>query len=1312
MTKQLTKLQPYLNKITEEIKIAQNRFAALRDLITAVSEQSEFKKDTQTALSACLVAYKNCANLSEAEKYALLYLEAIYNLIKLEKKNINLRQGAFIAAINDWTKFKFWCMLLKGLRGYGISTENDGILLQITSALKNKDEKSVHEKYALWILVQNLFHRSPHESLEAIVNRLPEKKTWDKASKKNYEKMIKLGLEAGVNDDLFTDDRLQELPLEGLAELLDYSINPIAFPYQEKLVNALRSKKNHDGSLSLASPLLHQLDLYILKHCPDNTFKNMHIKEISGRIESMELTPKQLENLCQILEASTTILAHKADFITQLRNLSQKAQSAGSKIQSPIFAQERATYIKWLKDFEKYPDCEERDRRNIPDNIHHLVGDLAYQGQIFSKNHPWARRLYERAVAEGITAAKSQLARMYFYAEGGPLQYEVAVRLITEVQTEQPGLSDPTWLELLADHHYLQYLHSQDAKSPKAEHLTHCTKYLQQLGNARAVNYLWMLLHHENAGQAAIALITLYQKDPTQFSEKTLKRKKNENFIWYLCERAERLGSYASIPATLQAGYRSYQESAGEKEEQLNQLNERLYNEYIEPLFEKEQQFNPYDTLREHFQKACRSLAATPGLKKSGIDRLLRALSELTEGKGSVTLRRFDYLQAFPKEVQEKLTTFLQNVLFHYYSSEQVKNPEETLLTIVCYEGIHAGESSIEYTMMRAVLEKKIPDYQAMPLEELKTHLAQLETKKGVYFDEATSDDSDSDDDKTYRGTNDFLTADISRRQDLFGGIGKVLKKHLGTLEKKELKPDEENSLRDRFHAEFAPSARYSRTQKPFRVGISGGTLSCEIRDDLAKINDYKIRGQLIEGLAFIKTPFVVAQTRGVHSFLQHWGATNRRKMRRRIYEAEHPIHSKPVYSHAVYKRAHISDYSDLNGITYLRLEKIALHVYRQILSISSEPIPADADWVRVRRYPTTTNLLRIQQLYSESHSDFHDKYLSWLESKNIQLSGANPCLSTGDIESEHSIRYAFGEKVYAGSEGLRLRPKYQRDGRPLRPYSGYVLLLICPLEDYIRGDSNHVPSLMRKAEVMVRLQVLAERENTFMVKLGEGRLAFMVSAKFPSFHHETYPKIFKLKYGITRETYLQIKRILASTKPHEPKRRLLIDLLGTYLSTYNQLYLLRYAYEQTTLKFLANDEGEGKGRGILVFRDCMGNFSFNSTLEINPTPKGSDEREQLQVLATLQARVNRKRAADQQPADQSESEGDTGHDAGDEVPAGMHPPAHARKVARSNEPDAHGRVIEKKPRVAAPRNALAIAPKPALASNREIADRASESSA
>ena len=115
-----------------------------------------------------------------------------------------------------------------------------------------------------------------------------------------------------------------------------------------------------------------------------------------------------------------------------------------------------------------------------------------------------------------------------------------------------------------------------------------------------------------------------------------------------------------------------------------------------------------------------------------------------------------------------------------------------------------------------------------------------------------------------------------------------------------------------------------------------------------------------------------------------------------------------------------------------------------------------------------------MQDFYSKDYGGFHAKSKAFFDKLNsgkdviittleeaILLNvntDRNPFISTSDTP-DHALRYAYGSKYYDSFKDLRLRPRWQSNGKAERPYSGKVYLsLHDPLE--LNDISNHVPSL------------------------------------------------------------------------------------------------------------------------------------------------------------------------------------------------------------------------------------------------------------
>jgi hypothetical protein len=160
------------------------------------------------------------------------------------------------------------------------------------------------------------------------------------------------------------------------------------------------------------------------------------------------------------------------------------------------------------------------------------------------------------------------------------------------------------------------------------------------------------------------------------------------------------------------------------------------------------------------------------------------------------------------------------------------------------------------------------------------------------------------------------------------------------------------------------------------------------------------------------------------------------------------------------------------------------------------------------------------------------------------------------------------------------------------------VLVTFHPVEDYARDDHHHVVSLNLSGKIVIDDRIIHERECTFFSYIEANRLKFVHIAKFPSFHHQRYLKVFYHKYGLTRQLYDTFKTLITETSPHDNKRKLGILLLGEYLCAYQTMFLMHYATTRAD-----------RDKLILIFRDKYGNFSLKPSYDIAPSPNGDSDQ-------------------------------------------------------------------------------------------------------
>lgn len=367
------------------------------------------------------------------------------------------------------------------------------------------------------------------------------------------------------------------------------------------------------------------------------------------------------------------------------------------------------------------------------------------------------------------------------------------------------------------------------------------------------------------------------------------------------------------------------------------------------------------------------------------------------------------------------------------------------------------------------------------------------------------------------------------------------------------------------------------------------------VHNDLRRLNYLLSSGQLNSStIKQINTNFYIAQYRGITYRTDLWNK-QKRYNHRKANEINHPI-----YSRSVYQQTGINftiPYSELTETNKKDLHEYAISILDQLLTLRlSDPIYVNLTKTKIETsaYTYENAGIAIQDKYSKAIVNLHEIIKEQLENfengkriTNIDEliftafnNDVNAFISTGDIPF-HALKYAYGIKFYEGEQNKRLRPRYRKNGRPERPYSGKVYVSLHDPIEYAIDGPMHVPSLNETAKTIISEQVVPELEETFPSFIREGKTVAQHLAKFPSFEKE-YKEIYLYKYGINKSTFEIFKTKIEETKPHSDERKIVQNLLTLYLCNYHEVCLIEQA------KIAAQNKG-----GILVYRDEFGNFSF-----------------------------------------------------------------------------------------------------------------------
>jgi hypothetical protein len=276
--------------------------------------------------------------------------------------------------------------------------------------------------------------------------------------------------------------------------------------------------------------------------------------------------------------------------------------------------------------------------------------------------------------------------------------------------------------------------------------------------------------------------------------------------------------------------------------------------------------------------------------------------------------------------------------------------------------------------------------------------------------------------------------------------------------------------------------------------------------------------------------------------------------------------------------------------------------------------------------YHFNNALEAIQDLYTKNYDKFHDAMRAiihkFIGSQEIPIevledvilfsiqNEYSPFVSASDTP-DHALRYAYAQKYYESYKDKRLRPRWRRDGRAERPYSGKVYVA---LHDPISllNNSQHVPSLNEASAVKIDIQTVAEREMSFLGYIAEGQVVSQHVAKYPSFKGP-YKNIYLEKYGLDRTLYEKFKEAIASSAPHSNERKHAKNLLTSHLVSFHEVCLIEEA------RLAAKKAGK-----ILVYRNEHGGFSEYPCRITAPARSNNPEQQQAQQATRKQQTAKR----------------------------------------------------------------------------------------
>lgn len=763
------------------------------------------------------------------------------------------------------------------------------------------------------------------------------------------------------------------------------------------------------------------------------------------------------------------------------------------------------------------------------ENTYFYIAMLRYEGIVFQKNNFIARDLLTLAIENKQIGAHFLYAKMIYQTEGGPFNFKEA-REHFELAMKEPLSTENYGFTNFA----LGNIYSVLA----LVHPEHSQHFWEQAINC----YVTITKQGKNGEQYLNALLSIYIL--AVYDNCEIAR-----------ERLKEILQDKEIRACL--------------EEQKNILLDEIIGSE-----EVEDELLSFD-----------ELAQNPAKNLSVIDLLERIKSDFK---------------------QEDIHNLQQ-----YYANQS--NGFLKLLTTICYCSKRYPVDSTYLKNLHSILHKlnNIPGiklYPELTQETLNDYYEQLknkETEANTYFDDCLSEISDEGDELKRQGTDGKQTTDCRIQQSAINKLEKKALDEIGRLQKilSVLPEKEEKAIMMRVKSTFVgclEECSVKRLSSQQRI---------KLQQEINVLNKAKAEGNLSKALIEIDDHYVVALTRGHHMSTEQWNQDKRQYMRRAIVQHDHPwvdqTNKVPLYASAVYEQAGVTDFTDISPLTLLRLSRACLFLKVKLEKLKELPLDQasleamgfDKETVNdlLPRASTKTRAQQVQQLYTNRYTLFHNftKALKTNPQPELPIpTQRNIFCSFGRLTSDHSSRYSNGTKYYDEKQKEeRLRPNWGADLTPHRHITGYVILALFPLEDFASRNVHDVVTLANEQAIHVKEAILREQEVSFLLEVGAGRVKYIDLSKYPSFNRG-HSSIHRVKYSLSPKLYKAFKDLFASSKPHEPKRRLATLLLGAYLSAAQNLFLREKAQQHAKEK-------------ILLFLDRYGMFCLNPASSLSPHPNG-----------------------------------------------------------------------------------------------------------
>lgn len=198
--------------------------------------------------------------------------------------------------------------------------------------------------------------------------------------------------------------------------------------------------------------------------------------------------------------------------------------------------------------------------------------------------------------------------------------------------------------------------------------------------------------------------------------------------------------------------------------------------------------------------------------------------------------------------------------------------------------------------------------------------------------------------------------------------------------------------------------------------------------------------------------------------------------------------------------------------------------------STKARAIPADLDlsYKAHARYPSLNTY--VQSYFSNNYDGFCESARRGdrqLGLDGVALKG-HPFVCFSESDPEHALKYAYGQKTASNGHyhDDRLRPRYQKDRKPLNPFVGEISAVVMTLDELAKRPHADIWHGYARYHYATNARIVSERECSFVGSVPKEFIVLSQSVSWPNFVGPWYVKL-QREYGLSEIQYNECRQSL-----------------------------------------------------------------------------------------------------------------------------------------------------------------------------------------